>query len=262
MKRYRILMLIMPLVISTTCATAADWIPPDKPNPQAILQEAQADARAKRYKVALAKHVWFHENAIKITPGMAGVRLSFALTYWKNLGKDYPPALKTLRLIRDELETKANAGDDLGNGFQDLAAINRTLEEDSKTTKAFKNLDEKNPEAAKKAFTFAKPALIKDKEYALYSKYVEPSKDFLRMKQLLETNMEMAKDPKFGTQLLDHAKKSFGHGTATLVAVLSVSDRKAEAIEIATLAKKELDDAKFHDELESALAGTIPAPWP
>jgi hypothetical protein len=46
------------------------------------------------------------------------------------------------------------------------------------------------------------------------------------------------------------------------VAILSVNDRTAEATEIATLAKEELEDATFHDELESALKGTVPAPWP
>jgi hypothetical protein len=55
---------------------------------------------------------------------------------------------------------------------------------------------------------------------------------------------------------------SFRNETATLVAILSVNDRKIEASEIATLAKKELDDAEFHKELERALAGNVPVPWP
>jgi len=61
---------------------------------------------------------------------------------------------------------------------------------------------------------------------------------------------------------LDHAKKSFRHRTATLVAILSINDRRLEAAEIATLAKRELEDVGFHKELEAALAGTVPDPWP
>jgi len=241
---------------------AQDWIPPDSPDPQVILQEAQADARAKRYKIALAKHVWFHENALEIEPSLSGVRLSFALSDWKRLGKDYPPAMEKLRQIRDELATQAELGKDVDGGFHDFAAINSTVGEDSKTTEVFKILVAKNPQAAKKAFLFAKPALIKDKEYTLYVKYVDAKKDYLNTKQMYETNMRLAKDPKFGSSLLNHAKMSFRNETATLVAILSVNDRKIEASEIATLAKKELDDAEFHKELETALAGNVPVPWP
>jgi hypothetical protein len=193
---------------------------------------------------------------------MSGVRLSFALSYWKSLGQEYPPALEKLRQIRDELAAKANEGMDIGSGFHDLASINRTLEEDSKTTDAFKILVAKNPEAAKRAFLFVKPALIKDKEYALYVKYVDAQKDYLQMKHMYEMNKQMAKDPKFGPRMLDHAAKSFRNSTATLVAILSVNERKLEASEIVTLAKKDLEDAKFHEELEAALAGTVPPPWP
>lgn len=262
MKLARIFIFVMTFTVCASLTLASDWIPPENPDPQLILNEAHSDARAKRYKIALAKHIWFHVNALKINPAMSGVRLSFALSYWKRLGQEYPPAMEKLRQIRDELSAKVDEGMDIGGGFHDLAAINRTLEEDSNTTDAFKKLVVKNPEAAKRAFLFAKPALIKDKEYALYVKYVDAEKDYLDMKQMYEMNKRMAKDPKFGSQMLDHATKSFRNSTATLVAVLSVNDRKIEASEIATLAKKELEDAKFHEELEVALAGTVPQPWP
>ncbi len=262
MKIARILMVITALTICASVTSASEWTPPDNPDPQSILNEAHSDARAKRYEIALAKHVWFHENALKINQAMSGVRLSFALSYWKSLGQEYLPALEKLRQIRDELAAKANEGADIGSGFHDLASINRTLDEDSNTTVAFKSLVLKNPEAAKRAFHFVKPALIKDKEYAIYVKYVDAKNDFSQMKHIYEMHTQMAKDPKFGTRILEHAKKSFRNSTATLVAVLSVNDRKLEASEIATLAKKELEDPKFHEELEAALAGTVPAPWP
>ena len=76
----------------TTTSAVGDWTPPSNPNPDKILREAQDDARAGRYPDALAKHVWFHENALTYAPAMYGVRLSFALSYWVNLGNLYPPA--------------------------------------------------------------------------------------------------------------------------------------------------------------------------
>jgi hypothetical protein len=262
MKLDRILMVITTLATYASMALASNWTPPDNPDPQSILQEAQSDARAMRYELALAKHVWFHENALKFDQARSGLRLSCALSYWKSLGRDYPPALDKLRKIRDTLADQVKEGMDIGSGFHDLAAINKTLDEESKTTGAFKILVEKNPGAAERAFPFVKPALIKDKEYSLYVKYVDCHKDYLRMKQMYEMSSEMAKDPKFGTQLLDHANISFRNNAATLVAILSVNDRKMEASEIAVLAKGVLGDSKFHEELEAALAGAVPAPWP
>ena len=243
-------------------AFAGDWTPPENPDPQTILREAKADAQAKKYDVALAKHVWFHDNALTLNPGMTGVRLSFALAAWERLGREYPPAMVKLESIRDTLEEKAKNGEDLGNGIHDLAAINRTLGEDSRTTEAFRSLDSLNPKAATRAFHFVKPALIKDKAYKLFVKYVDPKRDFLQMKHLYELNQRMAEDPKFGSSLSEHGSKTFRNDCATLVAILVVNDRKAEADEIATLAKKELDDAQFQIELEAALSGIVPKPWP
>ncbi len=137
MKLDRIFMVITTLTICTSVTLASDWTPPDNPDPQSILNEAQSDARAKRYEIALAKHVWFHENALKINQAMSGVRLSFALSYWKGLGQEHPPALEKLRQIRDELAAKANDGMDIGSGFHDLASINKTLDEDSKSSCPF-----------------------------------------------------------------------------------------------------------------------------
>ena len=253
------------MTIFTLCSAvvvARDWLPPDSPDPQAILQEARVDARAKRYNIALAKHVWFHENALEISPSLSGVRLSFALSDWKRLGSSYPPAMEKLRQIRDDLASQAEAGKDLGIGFLDLVAINRTLSEESKTTDVFKILVEKNPQAAERAFVFSGPALIKAKEYSLYMEYVDAMNDYLKMKQMYETERRRARDTEFGASVREHATLSFRNKTATLVAILSVNDRKDEAAEIARLAKSELDDAGFHKELEAALAGTVPDPWP
>lgn len=241
---------------------ADDWTPPDNPDPQAILREASVDAREKKYETALAKHLWFHENALRLNQAMTGVRLSFALSDWEKLGREYPPALEKLKSIRDSLEKRVKKGEDIGSGFHDLAAINRTLNEDSRTAESFRQLDSQNPKAATMAFHFVKPALVKDKAYELYVKYVDAKRDFLQMKHLYELNQQMAENPKFGAKLSEHGSKTFRNGCTTLVAILVVTDRKTEAKEIAALAKKELDDAQFQEELEAALSGTVPKPWP
>ena len=241
---------------------AEGWTPPENPDPQTILNEARADTQAKRYEVALAKYVWFHEHALSVQPSMAGVRLSFALSDWETLGRVYPPALEKLRRTRDALELKAIKGEDIGSGFHDLAALNRTLKEDSRTTDAFRLQDELNPKAATVAFVYVKAALIKDKAYELYAKYIRPKRDFDQMKKLYELNLKMAENPQFGPRIAEHGTKTFRNNSATLVAVLAVNKRDQEAKEFAALAKQVLEDEDFSKEIDAALTGTVPNPWP
>jgi hypothetical protein len=243
-----------------------NWKPSKNPDPQVILNQTLDDVRAKRYKMALAKHVWFYENALRIQPGMFGVRLSFALSYWKQLGEEYPPAIAKLRSIQDRLEKKAILEKNLAasNTIPDLAAINRTLGEDARTVHVFKKIDKGNAESAKYAFIFVKSALLKSKEYALYGKYVNAQDDFSQIKQHYELDQRLAKDPRFGKDHAEFAKSTFQHDCVTLIAILAVNNRKPESIVIAKRVKdemgKEINDASFQQAITSALAGIVPPP--
>ena len=85
-----------------TSRAFAEWQPPEKPDPSTILREAERDMRAGRFEDALAKHVWYHENALKHDDGQTGVRRSFALADWLELGKKHAPALAKLEAYRQE----------------------------------------------------------------------------------------------------------------------------------------------------------------
>lgn len=69
------------------------------------VEKALADARQfaadGKYEQALERHVWYHQNALAYAPAHLGVRLSFALLYWVDLGKVYPEALLKLEEARD-----------------------------------------------------------------------------------------------------------------------------------------------------------------
>ena len=69
-----------------------------------------------------------------------------------------------------------------------------------------------------------------------------------------------------GNRLPEFAKKNFVNDAATLVALLVVNDREAEAETVVHEVKKETGDAAFHAklaaELEKAMKGTVPKPWP
>jgi len=61
---------------------------------QVYLNETNKMVKKGQYKEALQRFIWFNEHALEYDESMTGVRLSFALGYWKELGDIYPPALK------------------------------------------------------------------------------------------------------------------------------------------------------------------------
>jgi hypothetical protein len=239
----------------------AAWTPPSNPNPQQILDEAQSDAKAGRYEDALAKHVWFHENALKLRPSLYGVRLSFALSYWTELGAAYPPALEKLKSIRDQSADRVRESDQAREDFSDFASINKCLKESSKTKDLFLWLDSHQPESAKSVFDLAEPSLIDAKEYSLCGRYLEPDKSFEQSRDRYREMKEMANNP-IHKDLKRFAEKSFANQTTTLVALLVANDRKADANRIAEEALNERDDPPFKAEMEKAKQGAVPAPWP
>ena len=82
--------IILTFLLLSPLLHANEWSVPKNPDPEAILSEAIADRKAGLYKTALAKHIWFHENALSIQPSQYGVRLSFAISYWLDLGGGVP----------------------------------------------------------------------------------------------------------------------------------------------------------------------------
>lgn len=252
------------VVLAMTIPAFADWSPPENPDPQAILKEAQADAAAERYEDALAKHVWFYRNALKHRSSLVGVRLSFALMYWQKLGEMYPPAIAKLKEVRDDARKEVNdaKSKDVRAAFVDFEAINRILGDDSETTKLFRELDNQESPVAKEVFELALRPLINSKDYRLCGKYLEPKKSFANSVKIFQRIQQLAKDSKFGAQQLDFAEKKFTNDIAILVALLVVNDRKAEASEVAAAAKKEWKNEAFHSTLDKSLDGVVPKPWP
>lgn len=256
---------LLVVLLAVNALSAAEWTAPENPDPSAILDEAQDDAQAKRYETALAKHVWFHEHALSIEPGLYGVRLSFALSYWQELAEKFPPALDKLIEIRDEAKTQVLEGTDIYKPFHDMESINDRLGESLQTKDVFTLLDEKHPDKAKTVFDRAQASLVEHKAYALIGKYILPKEDFAKMQRDFAHHKiaaHAAAKPEHGEMRLNFAKKNFTNQSTTLVAILVVNERIEEAKEIASLARKEWDDESFHAAIDDALKGVVPEPWP
>jgi len=138
-----------------------------KDEAQEALTAAKRLAAEGKFQQALEKHVWFHNHALEVRPSYYGVRLSFALSDWVELGKKYPKALVTLRGIRDEKTARLLAGNANRGLFHDVESINDHLKESSATVALFKKLDGAQPEFAASVHDLADEALIAAGEYGL-----------------------------------------------------------------------------------------------
>lgn len=262
-------LLLVAVMLVPGVAWAEAWTPPADPDPQKILQEADADAQAKRYEDALAKHVWFHEHALEYQPSLTGVRLSFALSSWLKLGEEYPPALVKLREIRDaakERVTPTKGRKIAFDDFHDFESINKSLGDEKQTVEAFQAIDAADADEAPRLFPLAEPALIRAKDYKLCGKYIDADESLERILDSYNMADKLASNPKIGERYLKYANKKFLNDSATLVALLVVNDRKAEAEEVMHELKKAKGDSKLHAKLaaalETAIEGVVPKPWP
>jgi hypothetical protein len=237
--------------------TQAKWIPPANPDPQAILNEAHHDTMARRYDEALAKHEWFIRNASDIDRADHGARLPAAFSSWKQLADVYPPAKTKLIEIRDEANEKVTSDDNAVESFNVFAAINSVLGEDQNTVALFKTLDKDNSQSAAEAFEAARPALIKAGELQLCGTYVDP-KEYPRLVEKYHRMLNLPADPKVDEHQTEFAQKGFSNSVTTLVALLVLSDRKADAERIAADAKTVWPDKSFVEALDKALKGEVP----
>lgn len=260
-------LLFFALALAPTLGFAADWTPPENPDPTAIINEARADRLRGDYQVALAKHLWYHENALKLKPSLSGVRLSFALAGWLELGEDFPPALEKMRELRDGLEQEIRDQDRVRvkfAQFHEFVAFNRTLRQEERTAELFQWLAEDDPEDAKRVFNVSQPALIKQKEYELCGKFLQVDEDVKRIADKYTQGLPLI--DRFGKAYADYLERDLINDSATLVALLVCNDRGDEANQAAEKLKKAVVDPKLaeklNEALESALQGVVPTPWP
>jgi hypothetical protein len=139
---------------------------------QKYLQDTVALTRKGDYEEALKRHLWFHEHALEHQPSMYGVRLSFALSYWKQLGAVYPPAIEAMKRVRDESAARLEKGVRNASLFHDVVSLNDSLEENARTVELFRKLDQDQPASAREYWRMASQQILQARAYDLAKKYV------------------------------------------------------------------------------------------
>ena len=131
------------------------------------LKAAYAAKARGDYQTALGHLVWFHDHALEETPALLGIRLSYALAYWIELGAEFPPALESLREIRDRKVADLRAGQHDGQLFLDVSAINDYLGEGEGTYLLFVELRHRAAAFAARCAPIALPAVVDAQDYVL-----------------------------------------------------------------------------------------------
>jgi hypothetical protein len=231
--------------------------PKHKSDPGEVLSEAMLDAAAGWERLALLKHLWFHKNATKLRPSLSGVRRSYALRAWRDLGEKYSPARRALVIARNEAERAVWRQRDPWPAFHDLKSINEYLGEVNHTVSLFRALHKRSPRRAKRVYSGAEEALFRAGEFQLCSHYLEPLDRFGTVRRTYRVNLRLAKDPTIGADHVEFAQSSFMEKATRLVELLALNNRIPEARDIARKALRVWPSEQFKARLATATNGKL-----
>lgn len=217
---------------------------------QKYLSDTQTLVREGKHKEALDRFLWFHDHALEHAPSMYGVRLSFALMYWKQLGDAHPPALVALKKTRDDKTLLVVEGKGTRSLFHDVVALNRTLGDNGKTVELFRELDKDQRNLATECWDIAKEAVITEKAYDLARKYIgNPVREFGKVKESYDRNTAMYGGKNFGEHFKAFNENNFVKETLNLIDVAIALDDNKAAKEIQEKALAILDDYRLRDAI-------------
>lgn len=236
-----------------------NWTPPENPDPDKILDEAVEDTRNENYDVALQKLLWFHEHALSIRPSLSGVRLSFALGYWYELGERYPPARDKMIEVRDAAVTRCREQEFPFEAFQEVCAFNRELDQSELSVELFLEAEEKFPESAKRIYHVAEHSLIEAERYDVCNPYLDADNRFQFVKHVYDLSQKLKEEhPLPGEDdpyLVNH---SFIKWVGTFIGLLVKNDRGDEAEAVKAKALEVMDNEEIRRVIEQAMSGILP----
>jgi predicted Ser/Thr protein kinase len=202
-------------------ASAETWSPElapgEKPDFQKILESARALMDEGSYEESLQHYLWYFDHSRNDT-GQRGVRLSFALSYWTELGRRYPKAKQALVEIRDADVRQLSDGG-YSDLFQEVAGINQYLGDDAATLVLFQKIEQRDPELARQCFLFVENLLAQNGNYQTCRKYLgDPQAAFdwirqswQRMKQFEEQQAARGEAQRKSFEAMAKTNSIFAH---------------------------------------------------
>jgi serine/threonine protein kinase len=284
--RYKLVQNSAASEIKALSAAAENWAPTlapgEKPDVSKIWNDAKDLMEQGKYEEALQRHIWYFNHALEYDQGQTGVRLSFALSQWVELGRHYPRAKQALLEIRDRDTQQLTAGQGYVNMFADVQAINRELSDEDATYALFKNIREKDPQLAGQCYFWVESLLVSKGEYQwCYDHMGDPQSRFdsarrsfdmeranqQRMGEIQQRIAQQiaAQNQKFGrtnppaflppdtsAMLKKSAENRFIGQVRQLIEILVATGHQADAEKIQGEAITILDDPRLHSAVTDA----------
>ncbi len=208
------------------------------------LDEARRLAEQGRFEEALQKHIWLHDHVLESQPSYYGVRLSFALADWVDLGRKYPKALEALKSIRDKKTSRLVAGEGDKRLFHDVRSINENLGESKETVELFKQIEARRPEFASSIYDLADKEMIEAGEYALARRYLgDPAARLSTARSHFDSGLVFARTGQRGDASRQAFETIFTERVVRIITVLDKTGEHELARRIQSEALKVLDNS-------------------
>lgn len=255
MQALRLLLLSMALMASNPAAWA--WEPPAQVDPDVIANEAFSDAVDGKLADAAQKHLWYHQNSVRLKPMTAQVRLTFVLEEWVKLARRYPPAMQDLLRTRDLAADRVlSMQGDLVDAFTEVVRINELIGDADSTCRVYAALGRRDETLAAKFWLFAVPAMAQKQDHALALRYLQVDKVLETLQgQLSSLRQATGLDPDTKAMLQGQANRHIDLTVARIVWVLLQSSLPERANDVATRGKALLGSNIPTPQTDAALRG-------
>lgn len=195
------------------------------------LQHIRKLTQEKKYPEALAAHQQFFE-ASRSTSGMSGVRLSFALYDWIDLGKVYPPAMDALNDLSAAHRKIILEGKSDFSIFHEYKAINGVLNKNKETVETFVQVETKFPKQSERYYLVMKDILVQEEQLDVIARNAnDPIYEYETIRHSREQSLsQMRKSKRFYE--LPFINAQFNKDVKALIDVTSKTGMQAEAEEV------------------------------
>ena len=228
-------------------------------DPRKVLREARQLVKSQQYAAALQNYIWLHDHALEYDQRMAGVRLSYAISEWIELGDVYPPARKALETVRDAKTQALMQGTHDAKLFHDVASINGAFGQRERTAELFKFIAGSNREAAAGCFRIALESLIHTKDFGLALTFLsDPRKEIDQFADSLK--MDGSGKPSVEPEMFQEVIiRLYVNKVGLILSAFAGAGEEREANCLRDYAIQRVTDAQLRDRITERLYPTPPS---
>ncbi len=154
------------------------WVAPENPIPKVILREARDDVKNENYEKALLKYIWINEHSLNYSYYFIGVRSSYAIQEWYQLGQIFPDVQEKYNEFRNNAKQNVINNDNLILNFSDFQSFNRYLKEPQETIDLFLWIEANRPNLSSLVYQYVKIDLFDAGRFDILNKHINPEKEY------------------------------------------------------------------------------------